>query len=53
MVTAAPAAARRIAVDSAPVNEADRRSRCRGLLEEATLRRLSANEAAFFKKECR
>ena len=48
-----PESARRIPVEKAPVDEADRRARCGDLLQEATLRRLATAEAAFFKKECR
>ena len=44
---------RRIPVEKAPNDEADRRTRCGDLLQEATLRRLSTAEAAFFKKDCR
>ena len=45
--------ARRIPIDRSPGSEPQRRALCGDLLQEATLRRLSAAEAAFFKKECR
>jgi hypothetical protein len=45
--------ARRIQVDRPPLDEADRSSRCDDLLQEATLRRLTATEGVFFKRECR
>ncbi len=51
--TASPNAARSVPVEAPPVNEAERRTRCGDLLQEATLRRLTVAEAAFFKKECR
>ena len=50
---AATESVRRIPVEKAPTDEADRRTRCGDLLLEATLRRLTTAEAAFFKKECR
>jgi serine/threonine protein kinase len=45
--------ARRIPIERPPATEAQRKSVCGDLLQEATLRRLSTAEAAFFKKECR
>jgi serine/threonine protein kinase len=44
---------RQIDVVTPPRDEADRHERCADLLQEATLRRLSAPESAFFMKECR
>jgi hypothetical protein len=46
-------AGRPIPIDRPPTSVAQRRSVCGDLLQEATLRRLSAEEAAYFKKECR
>jgi hypothetical protein len=51
--TAARADVRSIDVTSEPANDKERRERCADLLQEATLRRLSAPESAFFRKECR
>jgi hypothetical protein len=50
---ASPNTPRSAPVEAAPANEAERRARCGDLLQEATLRRLTLAEAAFFKRECR
>ena len=46
-------AGRPIPIERPPISAAQRRSICGDLLQEATLRRLSVAEAAYFKKECR
>jgi hypothetical protein len=50
---AQPAASRRIPVDHPPADAAARRALCGDLMQEATLRRLAPDEAAFYRKECR
>jgi len=44
---------RTIDIVSVPRDDGDRHERCADLLQEATLRRLSTAESAFFRKECR
>jgi hypothetical protein len=43
----------RIDVVTPPANAAERHARCADLLQEATLRELSAPESGFFRRECR
>jgi serine/threonine protein kinase len=51
--TAARGDSRAIDVATPPATDKERRERCADLLQEATLRRLSPPESAFFRKECR